>query len=128
MVAPEDASISRGLRPLRSLCVIVLMLFVLAITIQSAAAQAVSGTLLGTVTDNTGGVLPGATVTITHMETGRVRMVTSDENGEFAAPSLATGTYSVKAELTGFKTVTMTESIWASISASASIRNWKSAR
>ena len=74
MVAPEDASISRGLRPLRSLCVIVLLLFTLAIAVQSAAAQAVSGTLLGTVTDNTGGVLPGATVTITHIETGRVRM------------------------------------------------------
>ncbi len=67
-----------------------------------------SGTLLSAVTDNTGGVLPGATVTITHTETGRVRVVTADENGEFAAPSLATGTYSVKAELTGFKTVTMT--------------------
>ena len=63
---------------------------------------------MGTVTDNTGGVLPGATLTITHIETGRVRVVTADENGEFAAPSLATGTYSVKAELTGFKTVTMT--------------------
>ncbi len=109
MVAPEDASISRGLRPLRSLCVIVLFLSTLAITVQSAAAQAVSGTLLGTVTDNTGGVLPGATVTITHIETGRVRVVTANENGEFAAPSLATGTYSVKAELTGFKTVTMTD-------------------
>ena len=108
MVAPEDASISRGLRPLRSLCVIVLFLSTLAISIQSAAAQAVSGTLLGTVTDNTGGVVPGATVTITHTETGRIRTVTSDENGEWAAPSLATGTYTVKAELTGFKTVTMT--------------------
>ncbi len=73
MVAPEDASISRGLRPLRSLCVIRPAAVHLAITIQSAAAQAVSGTLLGTVTDNTGGVLPGATVTITHIETGRVR-------------------------------------------------------
>src|SRR4029450_5779198 len=82
MVAPEDASISRGLRPLRSLCVIVLLLSTLAISIQSAAAQAVSGTLLGTVTDNTGGVIPGATVTITHTETGRIRTVTSDENGE----------------------------------------------
>ena len=108
-MVPEYGSASRGLRRLRPVCLFVLLLFTLALNVQSAAAQAVSGTLLGTVTDNTGGVLPGAIVTITHIETGRVRTVTADENGEFAAPSLSTGTYSVKAELTGFKTVTLTE-------------------
>src|SRR5438874_10019751 len=50
--------------------------------------------------------MPGATVTLTNTGTGLVRVVTTDSNGEFTAPSLPTGTYSIKAELSGFKTVT----------------------
>jgi len=71
-----------------------------------AAAQAVTGTILGLITDSTGAVMPGATVTLTNTGTGLLRVVTTDNNGEFTAPSLPTGTYSVKAELSGFKTVT----------------------
>jgi hypothetical protein len=71
------------------------------------AAQAVSGTLLGQVSDSTGGALPGARVTITSPETGVTRSLTSDANGEYTAPSLRTGTYTVSAEMTGFKTVTV---------------------
>jgi Carboxypeptidase regulatory-like domain len=70
------------------------------------AAQAVTGTILGLITDSTGAVMPGATVTLTNTGTGLLRVVTTDNNGEFTAPSLPTGTYSVKAELSGFKTVT----------------------
>ena len=50
--------------------------------------------------------MPGATVTLTNTGTGLVRSVTTDANGEYTAPSLPTGTYSVKAELSGFKTAT----------------------
>jgi len=71
-----------------------------------AAAQAVTGTILGLITDSTGAIMPGATVTLTNTGTGLVRAVTTDGNGEYTAPSLPTGTYSVKAELSGFKTVT----------------------
>jgi len=71
-----------------------------------AAAQAVTGTILGLITDSTGAVMPGATVVLTNTGTGLLRVVTTDNNGEFTAPSLPTGTYSVKAELSGFKTVT----------------------
>ena len=72
----------------------------------AAAAQAVTGTILGLITDSTGAVMPGTTVTLTNTGTGLVRVVTTDSNGEFTAPSLPTGTYAVKAELSGFKTVT----------------------
>jgi hypothetical protein len=71
------------------------------------AAQAVSGTLLGQVTDATGGALPGAKVTITSPETGVTRTLTSDANGEYTAPSLRTGNYTVSAEMSGFKTVSV---------------------
>jgi hypothetical protein len=77
----------------------------------SLAAQAVTGTILGSVTDGTGAFLPGVTVTLTHTGTGLVRTVTTDSAGEYTAPSLPTGIYSVTAELQGFKTVTIPDQV-----------------
>jgi hypothetical protein len=68
-----------------------------------ALAQAVSGTLIGEVKDTTGGALPGVTLTIVNEATGLTRTMVSDKNGEFSAPSMPTGTYTVTAELSGFK-------------------------
>jgi hypothetical protein len=75
----------------------------------SLAAQAVTGTILGSVTDTTGGVVPGATVTLTNTGTGLTRTLTTDAAGEYTAPSLPTGKYRVVAELAGFKTVTLSD-------------------
>ncbi len=72
-----------------------------------AAAQAVSGTILGRVTDTSAAVIPGAKVTVTQTDTGFTRTLITDSKGEYTAPSIPTGTYSVTAELTGFKTVTL---------------------
>ena len=80
---------------------------VLAVVPRAVSAQAVTGTIIGTVTDSTGAVVAGASVTLTHTGTGLVRHVVTDTHGEYAAPSLPTGTYSVTAELTGFRTVTL---------------------
>jgi hypothetical protein len=73
----------------------------------SLIAQSVTGTILGTITDSTGGVIPGATVTLKHEGTALTRTVTTDTAGEFTAPSLPTGKYTLTAELSGFKTVSM---------------------
>jgi hypothetical protein len=70
-------------------------------------AQAVTGTILGTVTDSTGAIMPGATVTLTNAGTGLVRTLVTDAAGEYTAPSLPTGKYSISAELSGFKHVTV---------------------
>jgi hypothetical protein len=72
-----------------------------------AAAQAVTGTILGRVTDSSGAVIPGATVTLTNTGTTQSRAVVTDAAGEYSAPSLPTGKYTVTAEIQGFKTVTM---------------------
>ena len=72
-----------------------------------AAAQAVTGTVLGTVTDSTGAAVPGATVTLTNLGTGLTRAIVTDTAGEYTAPSLPTGKYKLVAELPGFKTVTL---------------------
>ena len=75
----------------------------------TSSAQAVTGTILGIITDSTGAVMPGTTVTLTHAGTGLVRSVVTDAAGEYTVPSLPTGRYAVKAELTGFKTVTVAD-------------------
>jgi hypothetical protein len=82
--------------------------FLIAVVFPSVlAAQAVTGTILGTVTDESGAMLPGATVTLTHTETGRARVVVADSAGQFTVPSLPTGTYTLSAELAGFKSVSI---------------------
>ena len=73
----------------------------------SAVAQSVSGTILGTVTDSTGATVAGAKVTIVNEGTGFSRVLTADSNGEYTAPGLPTGHYTITSEMTGFKTVAL---------------------
>jgi hypothetical protein len=70
----------------------------------AAWAQAPVGTIAGTVRDQTGAVVPGASVTITNQGTGVERHITSSADGSYTAPALAAGSYLVVAELTGFRT------------------------
>jgi hypothetical protein len=74
---------------------------------RSVAAQAVTGTIVGTVEDSTGAVVSGAKVTIENTDTSLRRTVTTDAAGEYTAPSLPTGTYLVTAEMAGFKTAAL---------------------
>jgi outer membrane receptor protein involved in Fe transport len=67
-----------------------------------AAAQSATGSIDGQVVDQSGAVLPGATVTITQPATGATRSIAADEQGLFRAPLLPPGTYDIVAELSGF--------------------------
>ena len=67
-----------------------------------AAAQQTESRILGTVTDQNGGTLPGVTVTVTAKSTGAVRTVVSDEMGRYVITNLGPGVYQVSIELTGF--------------------------
>jgi hypothetical protein len=71
----------------------------------TVSAQAVTGTLLGNVTDSTGAAVPGATVTALETGTNVSRTAVTNETGYFIFPSLLNGTYNVDAELQGFKKV-----------------------
>ncbi|HYX80873.1 MAG TPA: carboxypeptidase regulatory-like domain-containing protein, partial [Gemmatimonadales bacterium] len=71
-----------------------------------AGAQVLYGSIVGNVTDATGGALPGATVTITHQETKANRETVSDHNGAYRFPTVQSGTYTVVATLSGFQTFT----------------------
>ncbi len=70
-----------------------------------ALAQIAQGELRGTVVDESGGVLPGVTVTATHVETGTSRTTTTGANGDYLMPAMPLGTYKVTAELSGFSTI-----------------------
>src|ERR1700693_6330069 len=59
--------------------------------------------IIGQVSDASGGVVPGATVTVTNRETGLRRSATTDEAGRFNFPQLKPGAYSVKVEAEGFE-------------------------
>ncbi|MBF8300596.1 MAG: Oar protein [Acidobacteria bacterium] len=70
----------------------------------SAFAQLTTGTISGTVVDQTKAILPGAEVTITNVGTGLVRTVFANDNGRFEAPNLPIGPYEITAALQGFGT------------------------
>ena len=63
----------------------------------------------GTVSDATGALIPGVTITATNTGTGIVTTVISNEAGAYQFASLQTGTYKVSAELPGFQTQTYNE-------------------
>ena len=70
-----------------------------------AHAQATRGTILGTITDQTGAALPGATVTATETRTNISHNTVTNETGNFTFPNIPDGIYNIKAEIQGFKTV-----------------------
>jgi hypothetical protein len=70
-----------------------------------AFGQGSTGRILGTVTDQSGGAVAGATVIITDTARGTSRALTTDEAGEYNAPSLTASTYKVHVEAKGFKTI-----------------------
>ena len=67
-------------------------------------AQGNAGRILGSVTDQSGGAVVGATVTIVDTTRNVTRTLTTDSAGEYSAPNLLPGTYNVTASFQGFKT------------------------
>jgi hypothetical protein len=70
--------------------------------------QSSAGRILGNVTDASGAAVAGATVTISDVQRGVTRTLTSDQAGFYAAPDLSPGAYKVRFEAKGFKTVERT--------------------
>ena len=69
-------------------------------------AQVTTATLVGLVRDNSAAVIPGANVLATNEGTGVTRESVTDVNGEVVLSALPAGTYTVRIELAGFKTIT----------------------
>ena len=71
---------------------------------QLAVAQVATGSITGVVQDETGGVVPGTTVTVRNTETGISRTLTTDAGGRYSALNLAPGDYEIQAQSVGFQT------------------------
>ena len=80
---------------------------VLALFLASSAAfsQGETGRISGTLTDQTGGAIVGATVTVTDVARGQARNLTTDAAGQYAAPNLTPGVYTVQATAAGFQVI-----------------------
>ena len=87
---------------LRALILAIVAIFA---TTALATAQQQTGEIFGKVTDQSGGTLPGVTVTLTAPNLLQPLTAVTSETGTYQFPRLDIGTYTVKFELTGFKTV-----------------------
>jgi hypothetical protein len=87
-------------------CVVLIALFglVLLQLAPSSLAQEVSAGITGRITDATGAVIPGATVTAKDMNRGTEWPTTTNEEGIYAFPRIPVGTYELRVEMRGFKT------------------------
>ncbi len=73
------------------------------ICVPQASAQVLYGSVVGTVKDQTGAVVPGAAVTITNTQTGQTREGMSDAAGNYSIPNVLEGTYELSVKMTGFR-------------------------
>ena len=81
------------------------MALFLVVATLSLFAQTTNGRILGTVHDQSGAAVANATVTVTDVQRGATRKLTTDGSGNFVASSLPPSVYTVRAEANGFKTV-----------------------
>src|SRR5215831_8838660 len=88
--------------------------------VSSAWAQSQTGEIFGKVTDPSGAILPGVTVTLTGPSLLQPQTAITSETGSFQFPRLDVGTYTVKFELSGFKTI-VKEGIQVTVSFSANV-------
>src|SRR5207244_3462145 len=72
-------------------------------TALSSWSQSTAGRVLGTVSDQSGAAVAGATVVVTDLQRGTSRSITTGENGTYVAPDLQPGTYKIHVESKGFK-------------------------
>ena len=84
-------------------CLVVLTLTLLVLANTAAFAQAVYGSIIGTITDPQGAAVSGAKVTVTSMGKGTSETTTTNESGNYSVTHLVPGSYGVKVEAPGFK-------------------------
>ena len=88
-------------------CYLILFLLFSGLTARSVLAQSMgTGTITGTVTDPSGGMVAGVQITATQSSTGVTHSITSNAQGNYVLPALQIGVYQVRAEHPGFKTFT----------------------
>ncbi len=84
-----------------------LVVCLLGVAVHPAHAQVLYGSVVGTVTDQSQALIPGATVTLTSKDTGLSREATSDQGGRYSFVNVAPGKFDLKVVATGFRTYTV---------------------
>src|SRR6202790_5437039 len=87
----------------RTLFIVLLVLFASSVCAVNVYAQVAGGTISGTVSDSSGRLINSVQITITNVATGVTRDVTTNEDGFYSAPNLLPGTYELKFSSSGFK-------------------------
>jgi hypothetical protein len=97
------------LKPRRCKCVFTALVFGQLLALLALPhlvnGQGANATLLGTVTDVSGAVVPSASVQVTNVATGVRQTITTDTQGRYTVVDLIVGTYDVQASAPGFQTV-----------------------
>ena len=88
---------------------VVLAMVLSFVSTPSLHGQAITQTIQGLVTDATGAVIPGATITVTNLGTETVQTVQTNATGNYSLPQVVVGNFEVKCELDGFKTSTVAD-------------------
>src|ERR671922_1975000 len=91
--------------PRALLCVSILIALIALISAAPASAQTSMGTVEGTVTDSSGSVVPGATVTLANVATNVEAVRQTNQSGYYVFVSVRPGTYRLTIELQGLRTV-----------------------
>src|SRR5580693_6584416 len=104
MLSKSVGNIVLGKARFPRLAPVLAVLCLVLITAATAYPQGNTGRILGVVTDQSGGNVANATVTITDVARGVSQTFTTDSDGAYAAGNLLPGTYTVRAEFKGFKT------------------------
>ena len=94
-----------GCRAPRNLWVVLAAFLIVFLATSLLFSQGSNGRILGSITDQTGASMVGATVTVIDIQRGTTRVLSTDAAGAYLAPNLLPGTYTVRAEFKGFKTV-----------------------
>ena len=102
MTTPRTAAT----RPTSTIVSLVALAAFLIASADTARAQSGTAQISGVVHDQQGGVLPGVTVALRNQDTGVARTAVSEADGRYRFPALAPGLYTLRAELSGFATMT----------------------
>jgi hypothetical protein len=104
------------------LTVILVLLIGTAIPGDLRAQSLISGDIVGTVTDQSGAIVPNASITVTSKATGAVQQTTTNSSGSYRIPLLKPGDYTVLVKAAGFEQASLPVSVSASTTATADVR------
>ena len=95
-------SLSNTARKVLRVLTVIVAVFLISVPLLSQTSQ---GTIQGAIFDQSGGAIPGATVTVIDVARGVTRALTTDSVGQYVATNLTPGTYTVRGEAKGFQTI-----------------------